>query len=179
MSKGPTRVLFGFSLKWLLLCVAYVGIVCAGLVSGTNVWAEIVSTISVATLIFALLSVLFGSPQYRPIWGSYLIAASIYLALTVYPGGHSDFFPTTRLLRELHDQLGLIHAERFAQEGFTTRRWSNNRWVIQTGPNQTFPLNQTWPTTERIGHCVFGMAFGLLAAAVGYALAKRRHNGDQ
>jgi len=174
MSEATGAFRIRFSLKWLLAWVAIAGVVFAGLLSGDMVWVEILRMLTLATLVFAGIAALFGKPESRPFWCSFLIGAGIYFACHVYPGGRADLIPTTPLLSALHDQLVPFHAAQRAEPDYAIHRVPKRSWGYMVGPNQYFGGETTWDSTLWTGRWVFTIAFGLIAAMAGDRVAKRR-----
>jgi hypothetical protein len=178
-----------FSLRSLLLALAYVGLFCASLLAAQEIWTQLFLLVTFLVVMFAAILALFGASDRRPMRGGFAIAAAAYLALTLYPGNFTGF-PTTSLAEWLNGEL------RFTRE----RLWTTPADAPSTGgalgaatlsraqlpasdisipssgyinwtlsslsPRVALLINAAQPNTHRLVHCLAAMLLGLIAAEV-------------
>ncbi|MBI3837165.1 MAG: hypothetical protein HY288_04425 [Planctomycetia bacterium] len=181
-----------FSLKSLLVLLAYAAVVCAGLFTVQKIWANLVFLFTFLGILFAAICTLFGPADRRAYWGSFAMAAAAYLALTVYPGQYSGF-PATQWFEWLNERIEPIRNEQLGPPAGNTRRGMGGGMgggmmggmgggmaggmggMGGTGPGALLQYSNDQVTlmltardyTPRIGHCVVALILALIAAEVG------------
>jgi hypothetical protein len=166
-----------FSLRVLLIAMACIAVVMAGLVSGSHLWADVIFSITLAVTLVATLAALFSStPATRVYWGGFCVIAWSYLFLTFGPWSVGQVRPhliTDDLLRPVYRRLAPLYAARHAEPGFKLRQRNENSY--QTGPNSIYQVwGGDWQATQRIGHSAWAMLLGLIGGYLAVNFSKHR-----
>jgi hypothetical protein len=167
-----------FSLRILLIATAYVAAMIGGFVSGSQLWADIIFSLTIGAILVATLAALFHSNAFsRVYWQGFCVIAwiSMFLAFGPWAAGQVRHnLVTDQLLRSIHRLITPIHAARHVRPGFQLQQESENSY--RTGPQSIFEVwGGTWQATQRIGHSMWAIVLGL---AGGYLAVNLSGRGD-
>ena len=165
-----------FSLRVLLVSTAYIAAVFGGFVAGSDLWADLIFSLTIAIILFATLAAFFcGNTLERIYWRGFCLVAWIYLFLSFGPwaaGQVRSHLVTDKILRPIHRIATPIHAARYVEPGFQLQQSSENTY--QTGPRSVFEVwGGTWQVTRRIGHSTWAILLGLAGGYLARNLSKR------
>jgi hypothetical protein len=96
-----------FSLKWLLVIVAYLAITVAALLNANRFWRSSLESAAVELVLIALAGVIWSAGERRAFWGGAFLFGAIYLvwATGVFGLTQSIRFPPSDAFSYMHRRL--------------------------------------------------------------------------
>jgi hypothetical protein len=166
-----------FSLRSLLLAIAYTSVAMWALVAGTLNSAAVIFSLTLVLMLMATINAIFRADGSRAFWTGFVIVGWAYMTFSFGPWfeGHvSQRLITTTSLYPLQRVVAPIHAQRFARLGFTIEKIDEGAY--RTGPKSRFKVwGGSWQVTQEIGHSVWALILGLAGGMWAQHTAVRRH----
>ncbi len=155
-----------FSLRLLLAVMAYLATVLAAIGTGSLAWANVVYSLTIATLMVATLASVFSTDSPVTFWRGFCLIAWIYLFLTLAPDrqfqnpydintGSQDGLLTHQILTVLYER-GL--APMYANRGIISPPTAGYEDYI-------FRYTQ-WHAFSQTGHCVWTMVLSVVGGCL-------------
>ncbi|MBI3463731.1 MAG: hypothetical protein HY000_11845 [Planctomycetes bacterium] len=170
--------LFRFSLRGLLVAVAFIAFACAAVRFATDFWADAMFTLMMTVLLAAVLGIVFRRGEQRAHWIGFCVFGWGYLALVFGPWFQVIIVPrllTSHCLLYLHPKLqqwlgpgwcdsshAIIYPVAFTSEGLPlyagdTGKVIRNNLIMASPPISNF---------ETIGHSLFTLLFAAVGSLV-------------
>lgn len=162
-----------FSLRSLLFVVVIAAVGCAALVYPTEMWRQVVVTMTVLLLTFSTLAAVFAQGRLRVCSGGFALAGWLYFLLVFSsPFGTREYLLTTDLLEVLGEA---IHGEPVPAP--TSVPFSPYRGWFVTGSDMStvrlWSLNGRNSNFHNIGHALGTSVFGVIGSFVAGWLSQR------
>jgi hypothetical protein len=162
-----------FSLKWLLIAVAYIAISVGALLNANRFWRSSLESSAVALVLIALAGVIWSAGERRAFWGGSLLFGAIYLLWSTGLFGltQSIRFPPTDAFSYIHRRSFTPTTEIPESPDLSDIDYSNE-FVGGVATLQVIRPGNTVFTA--VGNAVLAIPFALLGGVIATAFYRRR-----
>jgi hypothetical protein len=164
-----------FSIKWLLLAVAYVAICIVALINANSYWRQGFESAALLCLLSALLGTILSRGRRRSFWTGWLIFGGAWFLLVIGLFGISQRWRPrliTTGLNALHGQIFKPTIEMFPHKDVNPAIERSNSLegdirTLPDGRHQVVYVRPAQSAFSAVGNAVFCIPFALLGGVIG------------
>ena len=168
-----------FSLKWLLIAVAFVAVGLVALINANSVWREGLETVAAIMLLVAIVGAIASLGERRLYWLGYILFGGVFF---VTETGMIPILQESQLLPNTLWSYAHQQAVRPKQEELTRDEFENIRdaeILVRHSPlsDDTLTVTLVRPSRQafvEVGNALLCIPFGLLGGVVASAFYRRR-----
>jgi|SRR5579864_1023575 len=173
---------FRYSIASMLVVVGLCGVGFAALRNASEVWVAALFTLTVATLLGAVLGTIYRRGRTRAFWLGFALFGGCFLILSLVPAAATQL-PSTALLDQLERMRGNAQAVAFNSDGSRVAlRWADGSvrvWHAQAGKLLS-SLASERDDLLKVVHSLTALSLALAGGVLGRFLyaARERHGND-